>query len=225
MATKKNTEPLRNDESEEKSFQQQYECPQPIKTPRPKPPRPEKKSYGSSYYQKLQHPNWQRKRLEVMELADFRCTECESSDEMLNVHHTYYTKGAEPWEYPTESLVCLCKTCHEKREAILLRLKQTVGLLDSDMQKRVLGFASALLTHFTDKPTLIDGEMEARGVCDSLAAIHCDRADAFDLENLCLYTFQDGKNILTEEAIRLMIDEWDSIGEAIGSSQEASTNG
>lgn len=67
------------------------------------------------YWQKLQDPRWQRKRLEILNLAQFKCEDCKDDDETLTVHHSYYEKGKEPWEYPDESLHCLCSGCHEAR--------------------------------------------------------------------------------------------------------------
>lgn len=31
----------------------------------------------------------------------------------LHVHHRYYDEGKDPWDYPSEALVTLCKDCHE----------------------------------------------------------------------------------------------------------------
>jgi 5-methylcytosine-specific restriction endonuclease McrA len=70
------------------------------------------------YGEKLKHPNWQRKRLEVMSLANFACAECGDSEHILHVHHLIYRKGAEPWEYDNEDLRCLCKECHDAAHLI-----------------------------------------------------------------------------------------------------------
>lgn len=67
-----------------------------------------------SYSDLLRNPRWQRKRLEVMQRADFKCERCGDGTVTLNVHHTYYERGRKPWEYPNESLECLCEPCHEK---------------------------------------------------------------------------------------------------------------
>ena len=32
----------------------------------------------------------------------------------LNVHHTYYQTNKKPWEYDNESLITVCRPCHEK---------------------------------------------------------------------------------------------------------------
>ena len=62
---------------------------------------------------KLDDPRWQRKRLEIMERDNFNCACCGSQFSKLNVHHLYYLKGLEPWEYDNEALVTLCNPCHE----------------------------------------------------------------------------------------------------------------
>ncbi len=66
----------------------------------------------SSYSEKLRDPRWQRRRLEIMQLAHFRCEECDAADQTLTVHHRVYRVGAEPWCYPDWELVCLCEQCH-----------------------------------------------------------------------------------------------------------------
>jgi len=68
-----------------------------------------------TYYEKLKDPRWQRKRLEVMERADFKCQDCGENEHTLNVHHRYYIAKREPWQYPDWCFLCLCKKCHEIR--------------------------------------------------------------------------------------------------------------
>jgi hypothetical protein len=68
---------------------------------------------AKTYWEKLQDPQWQRKRLEVMKEAGFRCQCCGNDEETLNVHHKEYFKSYEPWEYDNSQLAVLCKSCHE----------------------------------------------------------------------------------------------------------------
>lgn len=68
----------------------------------------------TDYSKKLRDPRWQKKRLEIMQRDEFTCQSCFDSESTLNVHHTYYTKGNEPWDYPTGSLVTLCEYCHQE---------------------------------------------------------------------------------------------------------------
>ena len=82
----------------------------------------------SSYWELLKDPRWQRKRLEVMERDGFKCAECGATDKTLNVHHTYYAKGAAPWEYDCWSLRCLCDSCHKRIECTLSQVKFGLGV-------------------------------------------------------------------------------------------------
>lgn len=66
----------------------------------------------NEYGKKLQDPRWQRKRLEVMERDGFKCANCGASDKQLHVHHSYYRRDADPWDYPRGSLVTVCLGCH-----------------------------------------------------------------------------------------------------------------
>jgi hypothetical protein len=66
-----------------------------------------------SYFEKLKDPRWQKKRLEILNAADWRCELCHAEDQTLHVHHKTYLKGREPWEYERDQLVALCEECHE----------------------------------------------------------------------------------------------------------------
>jgi len=67
-----------------------------------------------TYSEKLKDPRWQKKRLEVMSYANWRCQICGTKDDTLHCHHSYYTKGKQPWQYPKGAIICICKACHEK---------------------------------------------------------------------------------------------------------------
>jgi len=66
-----------------------------------------------TYSEKLKNPKWQRKRLEVLNKANFTCELCHDIEETLQVHHLQYLSGKEPWEYTLDNFKCLCATCHE----------------------------------------------------------------------------------------------------------------
>lgn len=51
-----------------------------------------------SYSEKLKHPLWQKKRLEIMQRDDFMCQSCGENDKTLNVHHLKYLKNHEIWD-------------------------------------------------------------------------------------------------------------------------------
>lgn len=68
----------------------------------------------STYSQLLRHPRWQRRRLEILNRAGWKCEECGTEEDELHVHHKRYRRGAKPWEYDDDDLVSLCDRCHDK---------------------------------------------------------------------------------------------------------------
>jgi hypothetical protein len=68
-----------------------------------------------TYSEKLKDPRWQKMRLEIFERDNWRCVECKDHETSLHVHHAYYTRGLNPWEYPRESLSTLCEDCHSDK--------------------------------------------------------------------------------------------------------------
>jgi 5-methylcytosine-specific restriction endonuclease McrA len=70
-------------------------------------------SQSNTYRQKLRDPRWQKMRLRVFERDDWMCQRCFCDDESLQVHHTFYQYGLDPWECPIDSLVTVCEHCHE----------------------------------------------------------------------------------------------------------------
>lgn len=83
----------------------------------------------STYAEKLKHPLWQRKRLEILNRDGFKCRGCGNGEKTLHVHHLKYTRGRDPWDYPDASLVTLCEVCHETEHEGLQDARTT--LLDS----------------------------------------------------------------------------------------------
>ncbi len=54
---------------------------------------------------------WAEKRIRVFKRDGYKCQKC-GANKGLNCHHTYYTFGKKPWEYPLSALLTLCKECH-----------------------------------------------------------------------------------------------------------------
>lgn len=65
-----------------------------------------------AYSDLLKDPRWQKKRLEILQRDNFQCRCCESKTKTLHVHHSYYIKGNDPWEYDNAVLLTLCEDCH-----------------------------------------------------------------------------------------------------------------
>lgn len=86
-----------------------------------------------TYSEKLQHPLWQRKRLEILNRDNFTCQWCGDNETTLHIHHNYYSYDKQPWEYPNESLKSLCKHCHLIAES----LKEYLEYWDIESVRRI----------------------------------------------------------------------------------------
>jgi 5-methylcytosine-specific restriction endonuclease McrA len=64
------------------------------------------------YRQQLKTQEWYKKSGLVKLRDGNKCTQCDSYGP-LHVHHTFYEAGRMAWDYPDESLVTLCLTCHK----------------------------------------------------------------------------------------------------------------
>lgn len=94
------------------------------------------------YSKKLSHPKWQKRRLERLSEENFSCQICNNENEELHVHHLYYDKDKDVWEYPNKALIVLCKTHHDYEHSIEMDVKN--DLFDSF--KRA-GFTNSSLLH------------------------------------------------------------------------------
>lgn len=65
------------------------------------------------YSESLKNPKWQKKRLEIMQRAGWKCELCANAEENLQIHHKKYVSGYKPWDYENDLLMCLCESCHK----------------------------------------------------------------------------------------------------------------
>ncbi len=91
---------------------------------------PEKQMAKPTFAEQIKHPNWQKKRLEVMEAAGWRCENCGATSTTLNVHHKQYIKGRMYWEYERHELECLCENCHKAHHEMQDGLKAMLAEVD-----------------------------------------------------------------------------------------------
>lgn len=105
-----------------------------------------------TYAVKFKDPRWQKRRLEVMNDFGWHCQMCMDSDTTLHVHHRYYRRDTDPWDYPDTAFAVLCETCHEeetpRRKAAQQRLIEAVmsQLFARDTLDLAAAIASALDT-------------------------------------------------------------------------------
>jgi hypothetical protein len=126
-----------------------------------------------TYAEQLKHPNWQRKRLEMLDGAGWECENCGSKDTTLHVHHKQYFKGRMAWEYEGAELEVLCEDCHEGEHKDGEVLKQILaatntgenlgllagfrkaadwvepGLIEAGRQTDALAFAAGFVAYLT----------------------------------------------------------------------------
>lgn len=92
------------------------------------------------YWQKLKDPRWQRRRLSVLEAANFRCRDCGTTEAELHVHHLCYLRGLEPWDAPDGTLIAVCDPCHKPRgeidETARLRLALLFGTMTQEAAEK-----------------------------------------------------------------------------------------
>lgn len=95
-----------------------------------------------TYSDKLKDPRWQKKRLQVLDRDDFKCTLCGDKKETLHVHHKSYHKSGNPWDTELENLSSLCATCHnvfEKLKSTLIgEVVSIIKLPDNSANKKII---------------------------------------------------------------------------------------
>jgi len=65
------------------------------------------------YSEALKSPHWIKKRNIIKKRDGYKCVKCGRKDN-LQVHHTYYLEGRNPWDVPNDCLITLCGGCHKK---------------------------------------------------------------------------------------------------------------
>jgi len=71
------------------------------------------KQTKKEWLKKYKDPRWQKMRLKILERDGWCCQRCFDNKSTLHIHHRFYLKGREPWEYPSSALIALCEECHE----------------------------------------------------------------------------------------------------------------
>ena len=111
----------------------------------------------TEYNEKLKDPRWQKRRVKVFERDDWCCVWCQDNSSTLHVHHYYYEKGKEPWDYPLEAFLTLCEKCHgeernwrEKEEKFLIKTLRKKGFHHYNIHEITDAFMSLELPYPND---------------------------------------------------------------------------
>lgn len=81
-----------------------------------------------SISEQIKKPQWQKRRLEIMQRDNFSCQICGDKESTLNVHHFHYDNARKYWEYEDWELITLCERCHTNEhsysDVILMQVEQ-----------------------------------------------------------------------------------------------------
>ena len=64
------------------------------------------------YRSKFNHPKWQKVMFAVLENANWKCVDCGEDNIELHAQHTFNDSRENPWDYPIDSIKCLCDGCY-----------------------------------------------------------------------------------------------------------------
>jgi hypothetical protein len=151
------------------------------------------------YLEALASPQWQKKRLEIMQRDNFTCQFCGCKDRTLHIHHKVYEKGKKPWEYEDKDLITLCDRCHEEETEMNNLVYDDYKELRDTFKRKGLSMTllDTILTNITDAITRQDNVGECahestayeyvRGcVCGTqiISDIFATKSCGFDLRDL-----------------------------------------
>ena len=113
-----------------------------------------------TYSEQLKHPNWQKRKGELLIAADHTCEHCGSKDKTLHAHHNYYTYGIDPWDYPDDCFSVVFEECHPIYDASRKKINAAIKLLQQGDQEQVAGYALGVALMFgrVEKVKLENGE-------------------------------------------------------------------
>lgn len=97
------------------------------------------------YLEKLKDPRWQKKRLEIFDLYDFKCMACGTTEKELHIHHRRYKRGKEPWEYNNNEFFVLCIDCHDGLHKAMEWFGAFYVLSNAEQKKEVQQFCKKIL--------------------------------------------------------------------------------
>lgn len=136
-----------------------------------------------TYAQQLKDPRWQRRRLERLSKADFRCELCCSNTTELHVHHPEYFKGRMAWEYEDNELEVLCKDCHGSHHKLEEAIKRAT--VEGNFSGH---FLTGLVAGFLEANYDLDGVHEILESDDYADARHLGH-----IANLYFYASREAK--------------------------------
>jgi hypothetical protein len=96
-----------------------------------------------TYAEKLRDPRWQKARLGRLEQAQWRCERCGDASSELQIHHNWYIKNLEPWDYSPDQLTVLCADCHDYAGTVHARLREILSTASVGKQESIASTIAA----------------------------------------------------------------------------------
>jgi len=149
-----------------------------------------------TYLEKLQDPQWQKKRLKVLERDNWECQHCKDKLSTLTVHHIWYNSFIDPWEYDDYMLITLCQKCHDEEHASIIIegdrfLNRKSGLTNYEFSCIVYEFLHRVNSCFCDQPKRHTIKLPKR-----IAGLRADLQEGFKLD--CAKSYQEWRERQTE---------------------------
>jgi len=119
-----------------------------------------------TYSDKLRDPRWQKKRLEILQQRNWTCEDCGDTKSTLHVHHCYYARAFEPWEYSDNALKCLCWSCHEQRED-----------LEADIRMELSKFSKSSLVDILTCVLQVAKKIGTPELCNTLCELEASQVE------------------------------------------------
>ncbi len=160
---------------------------------------------NQSYIELLRDPQWQRKRLEILNRDDFTCQACAEKTKTLHVHHKRYRRGCKPWEYDGADLVTLCEDCHEATTNTKRRLVVVIEALGPGWDAALLGYAEAILSVSTDGHRIpVRDENHAQGILALALDVSAAGSALISRENVVSLAAEGGGSVHLKELVDLI---------------------
>lgn len=101
-----------------------------------------------TYSAKLRKPQWQKKRLKILERDNYACRLCGDTYTELQIHHLEYSKTGNPWDVEDRALTTLCCHCHAATEFLKKEVSVSVATINA---RKINGQNEVLAVHAINK--------------------------------------------------------------------------
>lgn len=132
-------------------------------------------------------PEWITRRKQIKTLDNYVCRKC-GTDEDLHVHHIYYIRGINYWEYPDVALITLCAKCHlEYHKKVTKLIYLTRKKFNRNVQ---LAYIRIFMTWLNGNTEIKDNE---RGTNNVIVRTHTS-AYYYDLKNFIICAMNENQS-------------------------------